>query len=215
MTNSLATKFNDRPQMASRPYDLDRDGNVVGEGAGALFIETRAHAQKRGAKAYATMCAYRNASAGSGRRYSHDNPELDHRPAARAIAGTIQDAGWSPNEVGLVNANGSSSVLYDRLEGAALGEVFGETLPEIPVHSIKSMLGQHGAGSSALQAISACLAIAESRIPPTINHEKPDPACGPLNIVTKSMPLDNPRVVTHSIGMGGFYYSAAAFESVS
>jgi 3-oxoacyl-[acyl-carrier-protein] synthase II len=213
-SNSLATRYNDNPSIASRPFDVERNGNVIGEGAGALLLESEAHALKRGARIYARLAAYRSAAAGANREYSHDAPELDAGPCVRAMGGAIAAAGWKPGEVDLVNANGSSSVLYDRLESQALAEVLGEHLPATPVHSIKSMLGQHGAGSSALQAISACLCAEANEVPPTINHDTLDPLCGPLQVVTKHTELEISRVLVHAIGMGGFYYSAAAFERV-
>jgi 3-oxoacyl-[acyl-carrier-protein] synthase II len=213
-SNSLTTRYNDQPAIASRPFDTQRDGNVIGEGAGALLLESKANALKRGARIYAHLAAYRSAAAGANREYSHDAPELDAGPSVRAIGGAMAAAGWSPSQVDLVSANGSSSVLYDRLEAQALAEVLGEHLAQTPVHSIKSMLGQHGAGSSALQAIAACLSAAENVVPPTINHDELDPACGPLQVVTERREMAIERVLVHSIGMGGFYYSAAAFERV-
>ena len=188
-SGSLATRFNDEPGRASRPFDRARDGNVIGEGAAALLLESATHARQRGARVYARLAGYRVASAGQNRQYSHDHPELDTRPSVRAMRGAMAEAGWRPEDVGLVNANGSSSVLYDRLEGMALGEVFGAALPRVRVHSQKSMLGQHGAGSSALQAVAACLAIRRGAVPPTINHEDPDPACGSLRVVTAAEPF--------------------------
>ena len=213
-SNSLACTFNDDPGRASRPFDRARDGNVIGEGAAALLLESEAHATRRGARTYARVAGYHVASAGQNRQYSHDRPELDTRPSVRAMRGALAEAGWRPEMVGLVNANGSSSVLYDRLEGMAFGELFGESLPQVRITSQKSMLGQTGAGSSALQAVAACLVIRRRTAPPTINHEDPDPACGPLRVVTSAEPVNARRVLVHSIGLGGFYYSAAAFEHV-
>lgn len=211
-SGSLATKFNDDPGRASRPFDRARNGNVIGEGAAALLLESETHATKRGARIYARVAGYHVASAGQNRQYSHDQPDLDTRPAVRALRGAMAEAGWSPEQVDLVNANGSSSVLYDRLEGMVFQEVFGDSLPEVRVQSQKSMLGQHGAGSSALQAAAACLAIRRGAVPPTINHEDPDPACGELRVVTSAERFQPERVLVHAIGLGGFYYSAAAFE---
>ncbi len=213
-SGSLATRYNEEPGRASRPFDRGRDGNVIGEGAGALLLESEAHALKRKARVYARVAGYRIASAGQNRQYSHDNAEVDLRPSVRAMRGAMAEANWEPEQVDLVNANGSSSVQYDRLEGLALAEVFGEGLPNIRIQSQKSMLGQHGAGSSALQAVAACLAIRRNSIPPTINHEDPDPACGALRVVTAPESHRVQRVLTHAIGLGGFYYSAAAFEEV-
>ncbi len=211
-SNSLTTRYNDDPGRASRPFDRARDGNVIGEGAGALLLESEEHARRRGARTYARIAGYHVASAGQNRQYSHDSPELDTRPSVRAMHGAISEAGWNAEEVDLVNANGSSSVLYDRLEGMALLELLGSALPQVRIQSQKSMLGQHGAGSSALQAIAACLTIRRGVVPPTINHDDPDPACGELRVVTSAEMFAPKRVLAHSIGLGGFYYSAAAFE---
>lgn len=211
-SGSLATRFNDDPGHASRPFERARNGNVIGEGAAALLLESDAHARRRRARIYARVAGYHVASAGQNRQYSHDRPELDTRPCARAMRGAMAEAGWPPEKVDLVNANGSSSVLYDKLEGVALGQVFGDALSDVRIQSQKSMLGQHGAGSSALQAVGACLAIRRGAVPPTINYDDPDPECGPLRVVTAAEPLELERVLVHSIGLGGFYYSAAAFE---
>jgi 3-oxoacyl-[acyl-carrier-protein] synthase II len=211
-SHSLSTRSNDQPGRASRPFDLQRDGNVIGEGAAALLLESAAHARARSARVYARVMGYQICSAGQNRQYSHDRPEVDLRPAVRALRGAITEAGCTPDQVSLVNANGSSSVIYDRLEALALAEVFGETFAAVPVHSIKSMLGQHGAGSSALQAVTACLSIRRRTIPPTINHEEPDPACGPIRVMRVPQEYTPGPVVVHCIGLGGFYYSAAVFS---
>lgn len=163
-------------------------------------------------RTYSRLAGYHVASAGQNRQYSHDSPELDTRPSVRAMRSAITEAGWSADEVDLVNANGSSSVLYDRLEGMALTALFDEALPHVRIHSQKSMLGQHGGGSSALQAVAACLTIRRGIVPPTINCDDPDPACGDLRIVTSAEMFAPARVLVHAIGLGGFYYSAAAFE---
>lgn len=210
-SSSLATKFNDDPGRASRPFDRDRNGNVIGEGAAALLLESESHARARRARVYAQVTGYQICSAGQNRQYSHDNPEIDLRPAMRAMRGAIAEGGWEPEQIALVNANGSSSVIYDRVEANALAGVFGEAFPSIPVHSIKSMLGQHGAGSSALQAVTACLAIRRGTAPPTINHDDPDPACGAIRVTHSEEPFAPGPVLVHCIGLGGFYYSAATF----
>jgi 3-oxoacyl-[acyl-carrier-protein] synthase II len=115
--------------------------------------------------------------------------------------------------VQVFNANGSSSRNYDRLEGMALAATFGTRLAKLPIHSTKGALGQHGAGSSALQVTAACLTIASGEIPPTLNCDRLDPACGPLRIIRQPLASETDRVLVHSIGLGGFYYSAVALEA--
>lgn len=214
-SGSLATRFNDEPGRASRPFDVDRDGNVIGEGAAAVLLEAEPHARARGAHAYARLVGYAARAAGSRRCYSADAPEVDVDPSVRAIGAAIAESGWRARDVDLVNANGSSSILYDRFEALALAEVFGESLPGVRVHSIKAALGQHGAGSSALQVVAACLAIDRGTVPPTINHERLDPACGPLRVVVRPEALSGPNVLVHAIGLGGFYYSCAALAAAN
>jgi len=213
-SRSLTTRFNDDPGRASRPFDRARDGNVIGEGAAALLLESERHARRRNARIYARVAGYQVCAAGQNRQYSHENPEPDIRPCVRALRGALAEAGVAPHEVEVLNANGSSSKVYDRIEGLAFAELLGDALPNVRVHSQKSMLGQHGAGSSALQAVGACLTLRRGAIPPTINHDDPDPACGALRVVTaaESRPVDN--VLVHSIGLGGFYYSGAVFAGV-
>ena len=211
---ALATRFNDAPGRASRPFDRERDGNVIGEGAAALVVEAEPHARARKARIYARLAGYSVAGAGRAREYSHDAPAADRRPAVRALGGAIADAGWSAEQVDVVNANGSSSKLYDALEARALAAVFGERFAALPVTSIKSVLGQTGAGSSALQAVASCLMLRRGMVPPTINCDDPDPACGPIRVVTKPLASAPERVLMHAIGFGGFYYSAAAFEAL-
>jgi 3-oxoacyl-[acyl-carrier-protein] synthase II len=212
-SESLATRYNDDPGRASRPFDRARDGNVLGEGAAALVLEAEDAARARRARVYARLAGFHQAAAGFNRQYKHKDADVDLRPCVRALRGAVSDAGWKIEDVDLINANGSSSVAYDRIESMALRETFGEHLPDAPVHSIKSMLGQHGAGSSALQAVTACLAIRRRGIPPTINHDDLDPECAPLPVVTEALAHAPGHVLVHAIGLGGFYYSVAAFES--
>ncbi len=209
---SLATRWNDRPEAASRPFDINRDGNVIGEGAAAFIVESESHARKRRARAYATIAGTAVQSSGR-RRYHATRPALDMRPCVRAFRSAIKNAGWSPNDVQVFNANGSASRNYDRLEGMALAATFGTRLAKLPIHSTKGALGQHGAGSSALQITAACLTIARGQVPPTLNCDRLDPACGPLRIIREPLDVDVARVLVHSVGLGGFYFSAAALEA--
>lgn len=214
-SGSLTTRYNDDPGSASRPFDRDRDGNVIGEGAGAVVLESERHARARDARIYAKVSGYRVASAGQNRQYSHDSPELDLRPCVRALQGAMQEALWKPERVDVVNANGSSSVIYDRLEALALRNAFGDHFGKLRVHSTKSMLGQHGAGSSILQVVASCLTLRRGTIPPTRNFDNPDPGCEGIPIVTEAEFTAPQRVLLHSIGLGGFYYSSAALEAVA
>jgi 3-oxoacyl-[acyl-carrier-protein] synthase II len=209
-SGSLSTRYNDRPGQASRPFDMGRDGNVIGEGAAALLLESEQHARARGASIYARVAGYSMCSAGRKRKYSHDAPDLDLAPCVRAFQGAINEAGWKSSDVDLVYANGSSSILYDRVEAMALQEVFGNDFPDMPVYSTKSVLGQHGAGSSALQVVGACLTLKNGITPPTINYESPDQQCGPIRVVTSAENSEPQNVLVHSIGLGGFYYSCGA-----
>ena len=213
-SGSLSVRYNDDPGRASRPFDPDRDGNVIGEGAGAVLLEAESRAEAREARVYARVAGYQVCSAGRNRQYSHDNPELDTRPCTRALRGALSEAGWVPEDVDVINANGSSSVLYDRLEAAAINEVFSTSLEDLRIHSIKSMLGQHGAGSSALQVIASALGLRRCAVPPTINHDRLDPECAGLNVVTEAQDFAPDRVLVHAIGLGGFYYSWMVLESV-
>jgi len=212
-SKSLATRYNDQPGRASRPFDVNRDGNVIGEGAAALVLEAESHAQSRRARCYARFAGYASCAAGRQRRYSHSHPEMDLRPCVRTLQGAMSAAGWQPGDVDLVNANGSSSVMYDRLEALALAEAFGEHFPNLGVHSIKSMLGQHGAGSSALQVAASCLSIEHGIIPPTINYEQVDPECRALRVVTRAENCHPQNILVHAIGFGGFYYSCGALAA--
>ena len=213
-SGSLSTNFNDDPGRASRPFDRARDGNVIGEGAAALLLESEEHARKRKARIYGRLSGYQVCAAGQNRQYSHDNPDPDMRACLRAMRGALQEAQLRPEDVQVVNANGSSSVIYDRLEALAFGDVFGDALADVRIHSQKSMLGQHGAGSSALQAVGACLTLRRGTVPPTINHDDPDPACGPIRVQTTAHTMPVRNVLLHSIGLGGFYYSAAVFTEI-
>ena len=125
-SGSLSSKYNDRPALASRPFDQGRDGNVIGEGACCLILESEEHARARGARIYARVEGYSVCSAGKGRRYSHDNPELDLAPSVRAMQDAAKQAGLEVPDV--VSANGSSSVRYDLVESQALSGLSGSSL---------------------------------------------------------------------------------------
>ncbi|MDY7107543.1 MAG: beta-ketoacyl-[acyl-carrier-protein] synthase family protein [Planctomycetota bacterium] len=214
-SGSLATRYNDTPEIGSRPFDVDRDGNVLGEGAAALLLEREPAARGRRAPVYARFGGYRICAAGRRRRYDPRDPDTDPGPCTQAFRTLLGSLRWTPESVHAISANGSSSINYDALEGRALAAVFGRHLERLPIHSTKSMLGQHGAGSSSLQATAVVLSLHAQRLPPTINCDTPDPACGSLCLSAEAASRPLGRILAHAIGFGGFYYSVGAFEAVN
>ena len=205
---ALVVQHNDTPAAASRPFDQGRDGNVPGEGAAFLVLESAEHAARRGARIRAAVRGYASRAAGDRPSYDPFNPAFLPDPMVRAIREALADAGITPRDVSAVSANGSSSVFYDVVEATAIAEVFGADAARVPVHSIKAGLGQTGAVTPALQAIAAVLTVEHGLIPPTPNVDAIDPRC-PLAIV-RGEPLARPvdHVLAHAIGFGGYYFSA-------
>ena len=204
---ALAVRYNDRPEAASRPFDLDRDGNVPGEGAGFLLVESEAHARGRGVTPIARVSGYASRAVGQRDDYDPFKPIFNAEPMVRTLRAALADAGLSPADVSTVSANGSSSVFYDAVEAAALRELFGERLDRLPVHSIKAALGQTGAVTPSLQAIAAALSIRHNLVPPTLNIDHLDPRC-PLRIPPEPHRTPINHILANAIGFGGFYYSA-------
>ncbi len=205
---ALTVRHNERPEEASRPFDAERDGNVPGEGAGFLLLESPAHAAARHARVRATLRGY--ASRAVGRRADYDpfKPIFDPAPMLRTLRAALADAALPAAELSAVSANGSSSVFYDVVEATAVAELLGEARARTPVHSIKGALGQTGAVTPALQAIAAALSIERGVLPPTRNLVAPD-ARVELDLVrdtARVAPLSS--ILCNAIGFGGFYYSA-------
>lgn len=170
--NSIST-HNHIPQKASRPFDRNRDGFVLGEGAGMLVLEELNHALGRGAYIYAEIVGY----ATTCDAYHMTNPLPNAKEASRAMKLALREAGLDPKEVDYINAHGSSTPLNDKTETLAIKNVFGRYAYSLPVSSIKSMTGHLQGASGAVEAIACCLAIQNGIIPPTINYENPDPEC--------------------------------------
>lgn len=193
---ALSTR-NDEPQRASRPFDLDRDGFVMGEGAGMLVLESEEHARKRGAVIFGEL-------AGAGETcdaYHVVAPRPDGTGPAKAMQIAIQQAGISPSDVHYCNAHGTSTKLNDAAESLAFQQVFGESLP--PVSSTKSMIGHLLGAAGAVEAIVCLLSIRDNRIHPNINYETPDPEC-PVNIVANTAREAGVDVaLSNSLGFGG------------
>jgi 3-oxoacyl-[acyl-carrier-protein] synthase II len=208
---ALALRYNATPEIASRPFDTGRDGNVPGEGAGFLVLESAEHAGRRGRRIRAALEGFASRAVGVREPYDPFKPIFNPAPMVRAMNGALQDASLRPAEVSVVSANGSASVFYDPVEAMAIRELLGDRADAVPVHSVKSMLGQTGAATPALQAISAVLTIEHGIVPPTTNVDEIDPRC-PITIVKgepKRMTVDH--VLANAIGFGGYYYASVVF----
>jgi 3-oxoacyl-[acyl-carrier-protein] synthase II len=190
---------NAEPERASRPFERDRDGFVVGEGAAIIILEELEHARKRGAKIYAEMIGYGyNADA-----YHLAAPDPDGDGAARCIQMALRDAKLSPEEVDYVNAHGTSTELNDLTETLAIKRVFGDYAYKLPVSSTKSMTGHLLGAAGSTEAVFSCLTIRDKIIPPTINYENPDPRCD-LDYVPNAAREGDVRVaISNAFGFGG------------
>jgi 3-oxoacyl-[acyl-carrier-protein] synthase II len=195
---ALSTR-NSEPERASRPFDKDRDGFVMGEGAGIILLEEMDHALKRGAKIYAEIVGYGL----TGDAYHITAPAPDGEGAARCMAMALRDAGLRPEEVDYINAHGTSTDYNDLYETIAIKTVFKEHARKIPISSTKSMTGHLLGGAGGVESIITVLAIYRGMIPPTINYETPDPRCD-LDYVPNVARQANVRVaLSNSFGFGG------------
>jgi 3-oxoacyl-[acyl-carrier-protein] synthase II len=193
------SKRNDEPEKASRPFDKDRDGFVMGEGAGILVLEEYEHAKKRGAKIYAELIGFGM----SGDAYHITAPDEDADGASRAMEATLQDAGIDPVQVDYINAHGTSTYLNDLNETKAIKRVFKQHAYELLVSSTKSMTGHLLGAAGAVEAIFSILAMRDQIAPPTINLDNPDVECD-LNYVPHTPQKRNINyVLSNSLGFGG------------
>jgi len=195
---TLSTR-NDEPERASRPFDKDRDGFVLGEGAGILILEELEHAKARGAKIYAEIIGY--ASTGDAYHITAPAPEGDG--ARRAMLAALEDAGVEPGDVDYINAHGTSTEYNDKFETMAIKAVFKEAAYRIPVSSTKSMTGHLLGAAGGVEAIATCKALAEQVIPPTINYETPDPECDLDYVPNQARPAQLEIAISNSFGFGG------------
>ena len=195
---ALSTR-NDDPERASRPFDKDRDGFVIGEGSGILILEERERALQRGAKVYAEVIGY----GANGDAYHITAPAPEGDGAARCMALALKDAGIAPSEVDYINAHGTSTEYNDANETQAIKRVFGEHALKLAVSSTKSMTGHLLGAAGAVEGVFSVLALHHGIIPPTINYETPDPACD-LDYVPNEARKANVRVaLSNSFGFGG------------
>lgn len=196
---ALSTR-NDEPERASRPWDADRDGFVLSNGAGVLVIEELEHARRRGARIYAELSGYgRSADA-----FHITSPPDGGEGAARCMANAIADAGINPEQVDYINAHGTSTLVGDRAECDAVRALFGEHAGRVMISSTKSMTGHLLGAAGGVEAVFTILALQDGIVPPTINLDSPDPACQGLDLVPhEARQAKLEWALTNSFGFGG------------
>jgi len=193
----LSSSFNENPETASRPFDLNRDGFVMGEGACVLVLETLEHAEKRKAIPLAFLSGFGMTSDA----YGIAAPEPDGIFAAKAMQLAVKDAGLNPEDVGYINAHGTSTKVNDKTETLAIKKAFSDI--KIPVSSIKSMIGHTLGAAGAIEAAATALAIHHGILPPTINYEFKDPDCNLDVIPNLARAVNIKAAISNSFGFGG------------
>jgi 3-oxoacyl-[acyl-carrier-protein] synthase II len=188
---------NDDPEHASRPWDLNRDGFIMGEGAGVLILEEREHAIKRGARIYAEITGYGMASD------AHHITSPNESGMARAMALALRDAKLDPSAIGYINAHGTSTPVGDVAESNAIKTVFGEAAYKVAISSTKSMTGHLLGAAGGLESAIACMTLRTGIIPPTINYTTPDPACDLDYVPNTARETKVSHVLSNSFGFGG------------
>jgi 3-oxoacyl-[acyl-carrier-protein] synthase II len=196
---ALATSFNDRPEKASRPFDKDRDGFVLGEGAGVLILEELEHAKKRGAKILAEIVGYGM----SGDAHHITAPAPEGEGAARAMKEAILDAGIDPSAIGYINAHGTSTDYNDYYETLAVKSTFGEHAYKLAISSTKSMTGHLLGAAGAVEAIACVRALTDGILPPTINHDTPGEGCDLDYVPNEARHVQVEYAMSNSLGFGG------------
>jgi 3-oxoacyl-[acyl-carrier-protein] synthase II len=197
---ALSTNFNDEPARASRPYDVARDGFVMGEGAGVVVLEEYEHAKKRGAKIYAEVVGYGL----SGDAYHVTAPHPEGSGAYRSMEMALRKAGMSPSDIDYINAHGTSTPLGDELELGAVRRLFGNAIAEVSMSSTKSAIGHLLGGAGAVESIFCILAMRDQVAPPTLNLDNPSEGCEGVDLVphqAKERPIR--AVLNNSFGFGG------------
>lgn len=190
---------NEEPEKASRPFDKDRDGFVMGEGAGILVLESLEHAQKRGAKIYAELVGYGSTADA----YHITAPDPEGEGASGAMEKALQDADLRPEDVTYINAHGTSTDLNDKGETMAIHKVFGDAASKVLISSTKSVTGHLLGAAGAIEAIACALAITHNVIPPTINYDTPDPECDLDYVPNQAREIEVNATMSNSLGFGG------------
>ncbi len=195
---ALSTR-NDEPEKASRPFDRDRDGFIVGEGAGVVVLETLEHARKRGARIYCELAGYGMTADA----YHITAPSPDGEGAARCMELALEDAGLNPDDVDYINAHGTSTLLNDKVETIAIKRIFGDHAYKIPISSTKSMVGHLLGAAGAVELIAAVLCLRHGVVHPTINYETPDPDCDLDYVPNVARDYRTDVLLSNSLGFGG------------
>jgi 3-oxoacyl-[acyl-carrier-protein] synthase II len=190
---------NDEPTRASRPFDADRDGFVPGEGAGLVVLESLEQAQGRGARIYAEIVGYGMTADA----YHMTAPDPDGDGAARAMAEALRDAGLAPQDVGYINAHGTSTPYNDKTETLAIKRVFGDHAGRLAVSSTKSMIGHLLGAAGGVEAIVTVLALHHGLLPPTVNYQTPDPECDLDYVPNTARKLQVEAALSNGFGFGG------------
>jgi len=190
---------NNEPQLASRPFDAERDGFVIGEGAGILILESLSFAQSRGAKILAEIVAY----GATGDAYHITAPIESGEGAAKAMQIALDKARLKPNEINYINAHGTSTPLNDKMETKAIKTIFGDYAYKIPISSTKSMIGHLLGGAAAVEAVITIMVINNGIIPPTINLTNPDPECDLDYVPNVARRAKVTTAMSNSFGFGG------------
>lgn len=196
---NTALSTNPDPETACRPFDVNRDGFIIGEGAGIVVLEELEHALARGAKIYAEIVGY--GSTGDAHHITAPAPEGEG--GARAMKKAIEDGGIAPEEVDYINAHGTSTPYNDKYETSAIKKVFGSHAYELAVSSTKSMTGHLLGAAGGVEAIFSVLAISEGILPPTIRLETPDPECDLDYVANEAREKDVKVAISNSLGFGG------------
>ncbi len=195
---ALSTR-NHEPEKASRPFDKERDGFVMGEGAGVVVLESEEHAKKRGARIYCELAGYGM----SADAYHITAPDPEGEGAALCMQLTLEDAGINPEEVDYINAHGTSTPLNDKVETVAIKRVFGDHAYKIPISATKSMIGHLMGASGAVELIAAILCLRNNVVHPTINYEVPDPDCDLDYVPNVARERKINVILSNSFGFGG------------
>ncbi len=203
---ALSTR-NDAPEKASRPFDKDRDGFVMGEGAGIVILEELEHAIKRGAPIYCEIAGYNM----TGDAYHMTAPDPEGRGATRCMQLCLEDGGIKPEEVDYINAHGTSTYYNDKIETLAIKKVFGEHARKLAISSTKSVTGHLLGAAGGVEAVACALALKNDIAPPTINLDNPDPDCDLDYVPNKARKMPMNIALSNSLGFGG-HNATVAFK---